>query len=44
MVDIGRVAERGREVSSRVSEEGAGWSCVQIGGFKDLRPNRDTFT
>ncbi|SNS18051.1 Calcineurin-like phosphoesterase [Streptosporangium subroseum] len=44
MVDVGQAAERGREVSSRVSEEGAGWSCVQVGTFKDLRPNQETFT
>ncbi|MFF5211514.1 metallophosphoesterase family protein [Streptosporangium sp. NPDC000396] len=44
MVDVGRAAERGREVSSRVSEEGAGWDCVQIGTFKDLRPDQETFS
>ncbi|MFJ2029871.1 metallophosphoesterase family protein [Streptosporangium sp. NPDC087985] len=44
MDDVGQAAERGREVSSRVSEEGAGWSCVQVGSFKDLRPNEETFT
>jgi hypothetical protein len=38
MVDVGRAAERGREVSSRVSEEGAGWDCVEIGAFDRLRP------
>ncbi|OUC87342.1 metallophosphoesterase family protein [Streptosporangium minutum] len=44
MVDVGRAAERGREVSSRVSEEGAGWDCVEIGAFKDLRPSKESFT
>ncbi|WP_433240437.1 metallophosphoesterase family protein [Streptosporangium sp. CA-135522] len=44
MADVGQAAERGREVSSRVSEEGAGWDCVQIGSFKDLRPNDGSFT
>ncbi|MBB4935885.1 hypothetical protein FHR32_000190 [Streptosporangium album] len=44
MTDVGRAAERGREVSSRVSEEGAGWACTEIGTFKDLRPNGKSFT
>ncbi|WP_406313428.1 metallophosphoesterase [Streptosporangium sp. NBC_01639] len=44
MVDVGRAAERGRELSSRISEEGAGWACAQIGTFKELRPNAETFT
>ncbi|MDP9866712.1 MULTISPECIES: metallophosphoesterase family protein [Streptosporangium] len=44
MVDVGQAAERGREVSSRVSEEGAGWDCVEIGAFKELRPNAESFT
>ncbi|MET8383447.1 metallophosphoesterase [Streptosporangium canum] len=44
MVDVGQAAERGREVSSRVSEEGAGWDCVEIGAFKDLRPSKESFT
>ncbi|MER5425724.1 metallophosphoesterase family protein [Streptosporangium roseum] len=44
MVDVGQAAERGREVSSRVSEEGAGWDCVEIGAFKELRPSKESFT
>ncbi|WP_425965223.1 metallophosphoesterase family protein [Streptosporangium sp. DT93] len=45
MVDAaGRAAERGREVSSRVSEEGAGWSCSRIGTFRDLLPSEKPFS
>ncbi|GAA3088103.1 metallophosphoesterase family protein [Streptosporangium carneum] len=44
MVDVGQAAKRGREVSSRVSEEGAGWACVRIGAFKQLVPGKETFT
>lgn len=44
MVDVGRAARRGREVSSRVSEEGAGWSCAQMGTFRSLVPDRKTFS
>ncbi|GIH99718.1 metallophosphoesterase family protein [Planobispora takensis] len=44
MVDVGQAAERGREVSSRVSQEGAGWDCVEMGTFKDLRPNTESFS
>lgn len=42
MVEV--AAERGRQVSSRVSEEGAGWHCQRIGTFKELRPNRRSFS
>ncbi len=44
MVDVGAAAARGRQVSSRVSAEGAGWNCQEIGKFQELRPNRATFT
>ncbi|GAA4189638.1 metallophosphoesterase [Streptosporangium oxazolinicum] len=44
MADIGQAAERGREVSSRVSKEGAGWSCAQTGTFTDLLPSKETFS
>ncbi|GAA0369981.1 metallophosphoesterase [Microbispora corallina] len=44
MVDVGAAAARGKQVSSRVSEEGAGWNCQEIGTFERLRPNRDSFT
>ncbi|GAA1309162.1 metallophosphoesterase [Planotetraspora silvatica] len=44
MVDVGAAAARGKQVSSRVSEEGAGWNCQQIGTFEKLRPSRKTFT
>ncbi|MBO3748187.1 metallophosphoesterase [Streptosporangiaceae bacterium NEAU-GS5] len=37
-------AARGRGASSRVSEEGAGWSCQQIGSFQSLRPSKHSFT
>jgi hypothetical protein len=37
-------AERGKQLSSRVSEEGAGWSCQQIGTFAQLRPDNKGFT
>ncbi|NUT43612.1 MAG: metallophosphoesterase [Thermoactinospora sp.] len=42
MVEL--AAERGKQVSSRVSEAGAGWRCQQIGTFKDLRPNDRSFS
>lgn len=42
MVDV--AAERGKRSSSRTSEEGAGWRCQQIGSYKGLRPNTDTFS
>ncbi|GAA4584195.1 metallophosphoesterase [Planotetraspora phitsanulokensis] len=44
MVDVGTAAARGKQVSSRVSEEGAGWNCQRIGTFDKLRPSRNTFT
>lgn len=37
-------AERGKQLSSRVSEEGAGWACQRIGTFNDLRPDNKGFT
>ncbi|MFE3453907.1 metallophosphoesterase family protein [Nonomuraea sp. NPDC059194] len=42
MVEV--AAERGKRVSSRTSEEGAGWRCQQIGTYKDLRPDNDIFS
>lgn len=42
MVEV--AAERGKQASSRVSEEGAGWRCQQIGTFNGLRPDKDTFS
>ncbi len=44
MVDVGAAAARGKQVSSRVSQAGAGWDCPQIGTFDALRPNRNSFT
>jgi hypothetical protein len=44
MVDVAQAAERGRQLSSRKSEEGAGWACAQIGTFQALRPNKHSFT
>ncbi|MFC4531807.1 metallophosphoesterase family protein [Sphaerisporangium dianthi] len=44
MVDVDRAAERGRRASSRVSEEGAGWSCQEIGTFQKLRPDTRSFS
>ncbi|MEV0592309.1 metallophosphoesterase family protein [Nonomuraea cavernae] len=41
MVDV--EAERGKQASSRDSEEGAGWSCQQIGTFERLRPHDTGF-
>ncbi|MDH2424204.1 metallophosphoesterase [Sphaerisporangium sp. TRM90804] len=38
MVDVERAAARGRRASSRVSEEGAGWACEEMGAFQALRP------
>ncbi|TXK39615.1 metallophosphoesterase [Nonomuraea sp. C10] len=37
-------AERGKRASSRVSEEGAGWVCQEIGTFDRLRPKDEGFT
>ena len=37
-------AERGKRASSRVSEEGAGWTCAQIGTFTRLRPDKQGFS
>lgn len=42
MVDV--AAERGERVSSRGSEEGAGWSCGQIGSFRELQPATQSFS
>ncbi|MEV4807469.1 metallophosphoesterase [Nonomuraea sp. NPDC049421] len=42
MVEV--AAERGKQLSSRVSEEGAGWACAQIGTFEQLRPHRQGFS
>ncbi|MEV6151596.1 metallophosphoesterase [Nonomuraea sp. NPDC052129] len=42
MVEV--AAERGKQLSSRVSEEGAGWACQRIGTFDDLRPDNKGFT
>ncbi|WP_248965646.1 metallophosphoesterase family protein [Sphaerisporangium perillae] len=44
MVDVDRAAERGKRSSSRVSEEGAGWSCQEIGTFQKLRPDSRSFS
>lgn len=44
MVMVEVAAERGKRSSSRTSEEGAGWRCQQIGSYKGLRPNTDTFS
>ncbi|MEO3813918.1 metallophosphoesterase [Sphaerisporangium sp. B11E5] len=44
MVDVDRAAERGKQLSSRVSEEGAGWSCQQVGTFQGLRPDKAGFS
>ncbi|MGW4637422.1 metallophosphoesterase family protein [Sphaerisporangium sp. NPDC004334] len=44
MVDVDRAAERGRRASSRVSEEGAGWSCQEVGTFQELRPDTRSFS
>ncbi|GII92087.1 metallophosphoesterase family protein [Sinosporangium siamense] len=44
MVDLTAAVERGREGSSRVSEEGAGWDCGEIGTFVQLKPNRKSFS
>ncbi|MCT9929436.1 metallophosphoesterase [Planotetraspora sp. A-T 1434] len=44
VVDVGAAAARGKQVSSRVSEEGAGWNCQEIGTFAALRPNTNSFT
>jgi hypothetical protein len=37
-------AERGKQHSSRVSEEGAGWACSQLGTYDGLRPDHKGFT
>lgn len=44
MVMVEVAAERGKQLSSRVSEEGAGWKCQQIGSFKSLLPNERSFS
>ena len=44
MVDVAKAAERGRQVSSRKSEGGAGWQCEQIGTFAALVPGDHSFT
>ncbi|MEV0151760.1 MULTISPECIES: metallophosphoesterase [unclassified Nonomuraea] len=44
MVMVEAAAERGKQLSSRVSEEGAGWACSRIGAFDRLRPKRKGFT
>ncbi|MBX6385120.1 MAG: metallophosphoesterase [Microbispora sp.] len=44
MVDVGAAAARGKQVSSRVSQAGAGWDCPQIGTFDALRPDRKSFS
>ncbi|GIH26823.1 metallophosphoesterase [Acrocarpospora phusangensis] len=44
MVTVDVAAARGKQGSSRVSEEGAGWACAQVGAFEALRPSKDTFT
>ncbi|MFC5829167.1 metallophosphoesterase family protein [Nonomuraea insulae] len=42
MVEV--AAERGKQLSSRVSEEGAGWACAQTGTFAQLRPDDHGFS
>lgn len=42
MVEV--AAERGKQLSSRVSEEGAGWACAQTGTFAQLRPDAHGFS
>lgn len=42
MVEV--AAERGKQSSSRISEEGAGWACAQTGTFAQLRPDRRGFS
>ncbi|TDD09916.1 metallophosphoesterase [Nonomuraea diastatica] len=42
MVDV--AAERAKQLSSRVSESGAGWACPQVGTFAQLRPDRRGFS
>lgn len=42
MVDVG--VERGGELSSRVSEAGAGWRCQRAGAFRELRPDARHFS
>ncbi|WP_214107103.1 metallophosphoesterase family protein [Acrocarpospora catenulata] len=44
MGEVEIAAAKGKRGSSRVSEEGAGWACQEIGTFQSLRPNKDTFT
>ncbi|GAA3206557.1 metallophosphoesterase family protein [Nonomuraea roseoviolacea] len=44
MVMVEAAAERGKQLSSRVSEEGAGWTCARIGTFDALRPKTKGFT
>ncbi|TDC11239.1 metallophosphoesterase [Nonomuraea longispora] len=42
MVEV--AAERAKQLSSRVSEAGAGWACPQVGTFTQLRPDRRGFS
>ncbi|TDD07932.1 metallophosphoesterase [Nonomuraea deserti] len=42
MVEV--AAERAKQLSSRVSEAGAGWACPQVGTFAQLRPDRRGFS
>lgn len=42
MVEV--AAERGKQLSSRVSEEGAGWTCAQTGDFVRLKPSGQGFS
>ncbi|MEU6710366.1 metallophosphoesterase [Nonomuraea sp. NPDC046802] len=42
MVEV--AAERGKQLSSRVSEDGAGWTCTQTGTFAQLRPDNRGFS
>lgn len=44
MLDVAQAAERGRQLSSRISEEGAGWVCARPGTFGRLRPDRRGFS
>ncbi|WP_169949488.1 metallophosphoesterase [Microbispora sp. H11081] len=44
MIDVGAAAARGKQVSSRVSQAGAGWDCQEIGSFQALRPDQDSFS
>ncbi|MCG5214024.1 metallophosphoesterase [Streptosporangium soli] len=42
MVEV--AAERGRGLSSRISEEGAGWVCAEEGTFRALQPDGRSFS